>query len=220
MTFRILLLLIAACAADVHAQKDPQRFEGTIINFEERDKFDPPAEGVILFTGSSSIAIWHDIPNHFPDHDVINRGFGGSEFSDLLHYKDRVIFAYKPSKIFIYEGDNDIAAGEPVKSIMKEAKTLRKAIKKELPGVPVIFISAKPSISRWHLKEEYEELNKKLRKYARRTSDTEFADVWTPMLDEDGEVMKDVFLDDNLHMNEKGYEIWQEALRPYVEGKK
>jgi lysophospholipase L1-like esterase len=219
MNHRLLLLLILIIwKIDSYAQKGPERWENTIQNFEEKDKADPPAEGAILFTGSSSIAMWQDVADHFPDHEVINRGFGGSEFSDLLYYKERVIYPYKPSKIFIYEGDNDIAAGEDPKDILKEAKKLRKAIKKELPGVPVIFISAKPSVSRWHLRQKYEELNKGLQKYAKKTKNTEYADVWTPALDENGEVRKDIFLEDNLHMNAKGYKIWQEVLTPYVEG--
>lgn len=217
MAYRIIMLALLLWAGVLQAQETKGRFESSMQEFDEKDRKNPPAEGVILFTGSSSIKMWQDIDEYFPEHDVLNRGFGGSDFSDLLHYKDRVIFKYKPSKIFIYEGDNDIASGEDPKDILKEAKQLRKAIKKELPGVPVIFISAKPSVSRWHLKEQYKDLNKKLQKYAKRTKNTEYADVWTPALDENDEVMKDIFLKDNLHMNAKGYKIWQEVLMPFVE---
>lgn len=217
MRYRFILLILIILTIDLHAQNNPERWESTIQKFEEKDKVNPPAEGAILFTGSSSITMWQDMADYFPDHEVINRGFGGSDFTDLIYYQERVIFPYKPSKIFIYEGDNDIAAGESVKSILKEAKTLRKSIKKALPGVPVIFISPKPSVSRWHLREEYEELNKRLRKYAKRTRLTEFADVWTPMLDENGNVIESLFLEDKLHMNAAGYIIWKAVLRPYVE---
>ena len=39
-----------------------------------------------------------------------------------------------------------------------------------------------------------------------------YADVWTPMLDSNGEVFKDIFLQDGLHLNEKGYKIWAKAI--------
>src|SRR5690606_38372838 len=120
-----------------------------------------------------------------------------------------------PSKIVIYEGDNDIAAGESAKDILKEAKKLRRMIKKELPGVPVVFIPAKPSIARWELKEKYEVFNEKLKNYAEEEELTMFADVYSAMLDDSGMVYKHIFIEDNLHMNAEGYKIWQSVLAPY-----
>ena len=193
------------------------KWEETIQKFEAADASDMPGPGVILFTGSSSIAMWKGLEEAFPEHAVLNRGFGGSEFSDLLYYTDRIVYPYQPSKIFIYEGDNDLAAGESLESIMSEAKRLREEIRRELPNTSVIFIAAKPSLSRWHLKEKYEALNKALKEYAEETEKTEFADVWTAMMGSDGKVREDLFLEDDLHMNEKGYEIWKKVLLPYLE---
>ena len=210
-------LLILICCTQMNAQgSEPEQWEETIREFEEQDKIHPPEDGAVLFTGSSSIAMWEDIEEYFPAHKVINRGFGGSEFSDLLYYADRVIYPYQPSQIFIYEGDNDIASGKSVESILKEAKQLREEIKKELPDTKVIFISPKPSLSRWELKETYEEFNRKLEEYTNETESTEFADVWSPMLDQNGKVLPDLFIEDGLHMNSKGYDIWQQVLAPYM----
>lgn len=194
-----------------------EKWEETIQKFETSDRADKPEPGVNLFTGSSSIALWKDLEKAFPRHEVLNRGFGGSEFSDLLYYADRVIYPYQPSKIFIYEGDNDISAGESLESIMAEARNLRQKIRAVLPDTPVIFISPKPSVSRWGLKEKYEALNNTLKEFADETDLTEFADVWTPMLDAEGKVMEELFLEDELHMNEKGYAIWKKVLQPYLE---
>jgi len=36
------------------------------------------------------------------------------------------------------------------------------------------------------------------------------------MFNSDGKIMSDIFLSDNLHMNKKGYEIWQPILAPYL----
>lgn len=209
------LLLCTKVQAQV-PETGPGRWEETIRNFEEKDRIDPPKEGVILFTGSSSVVMYKELEKHFPDYLILNRGFGGSEFSDLLHYADRVIYPYKPSKVFIYEGDNDVAAGEKPKEIIREARKLRREIAKALPAVPVVFISAKPSVARWHLKEQYEEVNKGLKKIADKTAHTLYADVWTAMLDEEGKVYEHIFLEDNLHMNPEGYEIWRKVLEPYL----
>lgn len=213
-----LLSLLLLVSFGLTAQgNDPKKWEETISNFETQDEVNPPGKGLVLFTGSSSIAMWKDVAEYFPEYDVLNRGFGGSEFSDLLYYTDRIVYPYAPSKIFIYEGDNDLAAGESQESILKEAKSLREEIKAHLPNTPVIFIAAKPSVSRWHLKEKYESLNAALAEYAAENELTEFADIWTPMMKANGEVDETLFLEDELHMNAKGYAIWKKVLLPYLQ---
>ena len=209
--------IILGIVASGTAQSGPERWEPVIRQFERQDSANPVSPEAILFVGSSSIAKWQDIANYFPDQRVINRGFGGSEFSDLLHYADRVIYPYRPAKIFIYEGDNDLANGKSPEQILKEAKRLRSKIRKALGNTPVVFISPKPSVARWELKNQYEKLNALLKKYADQEENTEFADVWTPALDEEGRVFSHIFVEDSLHMNAAGYRIWQKALAPYLE---
>ncbi|MGB3850774.1 MAG: SGNH/GDSL hydrolase family protein [Tunicatimonas sp.] len=209
---------VALSAASLgFAQSGAERWEPTIRQFERQDSLNPVEPGAVLFVGSSSIAKWQNVADYFPDQRVLNRGFGGSEFSDLLHYADRVIYPYQPSKIFIYEGDNDLASGESPQQIMDEAKQLRARIRKALGNTPVVFISPKPSVARWELKDQYEALNAQLEAYASREKDTEFADVWTPALDENGRVLTSIFVADSLHLNAAGYRIWQKALAPYLE---
>ncbi len=214
----LFTLALFSFTLSLFAQKQgPERWEETIRKFEKQDQENPVNPGGILFTGSSSIAMWRDVADYFPEYPVLNRGFGGSQFSDLIYYADRVIYPYKPSKIFIYEGDNDVAAGDDPKSIVKEAKKLRKMIAKALgKDVPVIFISPKPSVARWDKREAYLATNARLKKYAAKAKNTEFADVWTPAIGPDGKVLEHIFLQDNLHMNADGYKIWQEVLMPYL----
>jgi lysophospholipase L1-like esterase len=193
----------------------PLKWEPAITKFEKEDLETPPPSGVNLFVGSSSIVMWN-VANFFPEHKVLNRGFGGSQFSDLLYYVNRVVTPYKPAKIFIYEGDNDIFVGEDPRHILKEAKKVRKIIARKLPGVPVVFISAKPSVARWKFKKQYESLNQGLKKYAKKARNTEYADVWSPMLDQTGNVFTHIFREDGLHMNDEGYKIWQAVLNAYL----
>ncbi|MEZ4983414.1 MAG: SGNH/GDSL hydrolase family protein [Saprospiraceae bacterium] len=217
LKFSLLNIMILFFPLLLTAQEDPTRFEDEIKEFEKMDAKHGHPDGVNLFVGSSSIRMWDDMVSNFPGYFVLNRGFGGSQFSDLIYYADRLIYPYKPVKVFIYEGDNDIAAGEDPKEILKEAKELRKMIAENLgKDVPVFFISPKPSVARWNLKDKYEDLNQILKRYASKEDKTEFIDVWTPALDENGEVQKDIFLEDNLHMNKKGYIIWQTAILPYL----
>jgi len=212
LLFGVLLLSASTC---LQAQ---EQWASSMQHFAAMDAQNQPAPGAVLFVGSSSIARWKDIADYFPEHRILNRGFGGSQFSDLIYYADQVIYPYQPAKIFIYEGDNDLAAGDSPKAILKEAKKLRRMIAKALgKDIPVVFIAPKPSVARWELKGSYEQLNTLLERYARRTAHTAFADVWTPALDEGGQVLQHLFLEDNLHMNAAGYAIWQKVLQPFLE---
>ena len=215
-TIIFLFPLLQACGDMDSKELGPERFEKTVQKFEALDENNPPEEGAVLFVGSSSIAHWDELASRFPEERILNRGMGGSQFSDLLYYDDRLIYPYKPSKIFIYEGDNDLWYDERPEDILNEAKELRSRITEELPGVPVVFISVKPSVARWEMKEQYEEFNRMLKEYAERTPQTQFADVWTPMLNKEGKVYEQIFKKDSLHMNQKGYEIWQSVLAPFL----
>jgi len=209
-----LILISSLCFGQ--ATDGPERFEVGITAYEAGDKFSPFPEGAVLFVGSSSVLMWKDLDEQFPQVKIINRGFGGSQFSDLLYYIDRIVTCYKPSKIFIYEGDNDISAKKKVRDIMDDAKKVRQIIAQKLPGVPVFFIAAKPSVARWKLKKKYQQLNSQLSLFAAGSANTGFVNVWDPALDSNGEVLQDIFLEDNLHMNEKGYAIWKAAIDPFL----
>ena len=218
LTQALVLIIIGFLCNPLSAQpKDPKRWEEKIQQFEKSDAANPVAPGAVLFVGSSSIAKWQDVDDYFPKHRTLNRGFGGSNFTDLIYFADRVIYPYKPSRIFVYEGDNDIAQGDTPETVLKNAKKLRKMIAKALgKEIPVIFISPKPSVARWEIRTKYESTNALLKAFAGKKKYTEFADVWTPAIGKDGKVFSHIFLEDNLHMNAEGYEIWQLVLAPYM----
>lgn len=196
--------------------QNPTRFQSQIEELVQKEYQLGPGRKLALFTGSSSVRMWKDVTDYFPENNVINNGFGGSHFSDLIYYYEELIPKYKPDYLFIYEGDNDIASDKKPGKILKEARLLVERIQQDLPETKVILISPKPSVARWHLHENYEKLNKKLEKLAKKNDNLEFADVWNAMLDENGQVFTDVFLDDNLHMNKKGYDIWGEVIGEFL----
>lgn len=210
-----LFLSIAASLSLLQAQS-PERFRGEIRRFARLDSLQPPGENCILFTGSSSIRMWKSLKVDFPNKPVLNRGFGGSEMSDLLFYAKELIFQYHPAQIFIYEGDNDIAHKKSQETVMEETKQLMAKIHEKWPEMSVVLMAAKPSISRWSLREKYVNYNQLLCEYACQTDDVDYVDVWTVLLDAAGELRRDLFLKDGLHLNEKGYKIWTERIGKFV----
>jgi lysophospholipase L1-like esterase len=193
---------------DAQAQ-DPTRFESEIQAFESADRAVKPPADPVLFTGSSSVRMWTNVAAVFPDYPVMNRGFGGSHMSDLLHYFDRVVAVYKPALIVVYEGDNDLSGGKSVDQVYADYVAFVAKVKQRLPASDVAFLAVKPSPSRAAHLEATRQLNTRLEALAAVDSRLWFIDVFTPMLDNAGQPRPELFGSDMLHMNAAGYALWK-----------
>jgi lysophospholipase L1-like esterase len=169
----------------------------------------------IVFTGSSSIRMWKNLESMFPDHQIINSGFGGSQSSDLFRYYNELILQYNPKKVFIYEGDNDIASKKKTKDIIDTTREIINKIRERNNATQVVIIAAKPSLARWNLKRKYMRLNRAFEKLCEEDSTLQFANVWDVMMD-GKQVKQDIFIGDGLHMNSKGYDLWFSVIKPYM----
>ena len=131
-----------------------QPYSKEIAIFKKQDSVWFPPANAILFVGSSSFTKWTDVQSYFPDYPIINRGFGGSAITDVIRYESDIIFPYKPKQIVIYCGENDIAGDSTVtgKIVFERFKQLYGDIRQHLSNVPIVYISMKPSPSRWAMR--------------------------------------------------------------------
>lgn len=212
--FAALLVACSQSAADA-PDPDPGRFAEEIAAFAAWDAKNSTPKEPILFVGSSSIRFW-ETSAAFPGRAIVNRGFGGSEYSDLLHYYDELILQYAPFKIFVYEGDNDIARGKTPEQVVDDYRELRERIAADLPGTWLYVISIKPSRARWDDWPAMQAANAAIRADIAERERVTYVDLAAPLLDDDGEPL-DVFIADGLHLNERGYALWNEALEPFLD---
>lgn len=191
-------------------------FDSEIAAFESADAANPPPANVIPFVGSSSFKGWPNLPGAFPNHPVLNRGFGGSQMSDVLEYFDRVVARYQPPLVVIYEGDNDLAAGKTVAQVFGDYSNFVWRVQQQLPATDIAFVAVKPSPSRANLLNQMAQLNSLIAGLAdgRRVR---YIDVYTPMLDGTGQPRPELFGPDNLHMNAAGYALWQSIIGPALD---
>jgi lysophospholipase L1-like esterase len=216
MRFKTFLIAtILSFSFIVHAQ-DPGRFQKEIDTIVVKNTKRVNNHDLIIFTGSSSIRRWQNIQDYFPGKNIINTGFGGSMMSDLLYYSDSVIINYKPVQVFIYEGDNDIAAGKKSEDVIKDAEFLFKKIINNLPDIQIVIISVKPSVLRWGLKNEYIKLNNSYKRFSLENKNIRYVDVWTPLLNKDGSPKREIFIADSLHINKLGYDIWAREIKKII----
>ena len=206
---------IGQTCTTLHAQP----FKQEILQFKKSDSIVMPPKGQIVFAGSSSFTKWKDVAMYFPGYPIINRGFGGATLVDLIYYVDEAIIQYQPSQVFIYCGENDMADVDTVSpaTVLHRFKTLHTILLKKLPKTTkVVFVSLKPSLARWHLEPKFIETNKLIEGYIATQKNMQYLDVHTAMLDDNKEVLKDIFIADQLHMNPKGYLIWQKQFAPFL----
>jgi lysophospholipase L1-like esterase len=196
---------------------DPLRFKSDIAELTSLDKINQIGPGGIMFLGSSSIRMWESLEVDFKNYPVYNLGFGGSHTSDVLFYFNDLVIPYKPSLILFYEGDNDLASGKSPGHVFRDFKQFYDLVTRELPGTRIGFIAVKPSPSRWHLRKNYEKYNKKISTYSYKNENVTFIDIYKPMIEKNGRPDPALFLKDSLHMNSKGYDIWEYEVRSFIE---
>src|SRR5437764_12815138 len=112
MTPRLLfaaVLTMVPLAARADENDSFAKWEKAIAAFEAKDTSNPPPQNGIVFVGSSTVRRW-ELSKNFDAKDYINRGFGGSQLADSVHFLDRLVLKHKPRAIVLYAGDNDLAA--------------------------------------------------------------------------------------------------------------
>ncbi|MBT5925209.1 MAG: hypothetical protein HOH33_01175 [Verrucomicrobia bacterium] len=207
-----LSVFLCLSSAQKGKAQGSERWEKNIATYEESDQQNPPPKNGVLFIGSSSIRKWDSLAADFPDKHVINRGFGGSEIPDSIHFFERIVQPYQPSVIVLYAGDNDIGGGHTPEEVFENFKIFAGLVKQRLPKSKLVFIAIKPSLKRWNLAPEMEKANRKIRQYALWHRRVLYADIWNPMLGVDSKPRPELFIQDGLHLSAKGYFVWTQVI--------
>ena len=193
------------------ADPDAARFENAMATFARYDaKNSFPADATV-FVGSSSIVGW-DTGDRFRGMPLINRGFGGSQMSDLVHYVEETVLKYSPRTVVVYEGDNDTSAGKRSQQLLEDYREFVEAVLAAQPSTRIIILSIKPSLSRWDVWPEMQASNAAIEAYAQMDARVDFVDIGTAMLGADGLPRPELFVSDGLHMTPAGYDVWDEIL--------
>jgi lysophospholipase L1-like esterase len=212
-----LQVLDLEMAQRVYEKTDPPEwYENEIRIFEIMDRYNPPPDSAILFTGSSTIRRWYNLSGDMYPWIVINRGFGGSVMKELNLNAERIVFPYKPSRIFVYEGDNDITRGIKPSAFLEECKTFISRCQQRLPGTDIIFLSIKPSPSRMRQWKQMDRANQMLEDLCRRNENVFFIDISSSMFLKPGILKNNIYAEDGVHLNDQGYSLHRQVIRENI----
>jgi pentatricopeptide repeat protein len=211
----LLSFILVLVCLPVLAQEKP--FWNEIQAFKMQDSIAPPKDGMLLFIGSSTFRLWNTLQEDLNNPTIVNRAFGGATLLDMIRYQDAIALKYHPKKIFIYCGENDIASSETVtpEIVLERFTVLYTSLRAKFPQTPIIYVSIKPCILRWAMRDRMMAANAMIQNYLNEQKFSTFVSIWDAML-EQGVPKNDIFREDNLHMNAKGYAIWIKALSPLV----
>ncbi|WP_339092840.1 SGNH/GDSL hydrolase family protein [Variovorax paradoxus] len=206
----------AAAARDYLAAKD--RWHNELAAFARADQERFPAPGGVVFVGSSTVRMWTRLAQDFPrvPAGVVNRGFGGSTLNDCSLFARDLVVRYKPRQVVVYAGDNDLAEGRTPLQVLDSFARFANAVRAELPDTRISFVSVKPSPSREQLLPQIRETNHVISAYLNLLPNSEFIDIYTPMLGADGRPRMELFRGDRLHMTDEGYRLWQSVIGPHL----
>ncbi len=202
----------------LHSSVFSQPFINEIKAFRKADSITAAAKDAILLIGSSSFTNWKNVATYFPNHTIINRGFGGSSLPHMTLYADDIIFNYNPKQIIIYCGENDLTGGPSITAdtVFERVKKLHQLIRSRYKKVTISYISMKPSPSREKYLETMQKANRLIKTFMEQQKRSNYIDVYNSMLDDNGNILTHIFLSDKLHMNAEGYKIWQGIIAPYL----
>ena len=188
-------------------------FIDEINEFKRLDKENFPEKGKILFIGSSSIRFWDSLEEDMEPLEVLNRGFGGAQISHVIHHFEDIVKPYNPKAIVFFCGTNDLTALKTPEETLNDLKKFLSLVRNGFGNIKVYVIGIKPSVDRLYLDKEERTFNNLINSLASEDTYLEYINVWDSMLDKNGERMPQLYLDDGLHLNDEGYELWTKLVR-------
>ena len=193
------------------------RHEEKLAEKEKMEKVD------LLMIGDSITHGWEEagretFAKYYKDRNTLNIGFSGDRTEHVLwRFKNGAIDGIKPKLAVVMIGTNNTGhRKEDPKTTALGIQFILAELKNRLPETKVLLLAVFPRDEK--PTGEFRSINTKLNEMIKEFADEKhvwFLDINSSFLDKDGNLPKDI-MPDLLHPNQKGYEIWAEAMEPSV----
>ena len=212
----MIALLLALLALPLAAQA-PDRFAEQVATLVADDQAHPPAEGSILFIGSSIWRLWSTVAQDMAPLPVYNRAFGGSQTPDLLRHFDALVVPHKPRIIVYYCGSNDVNAGQSADAIAGRIHEFATRVGRSLPATRMIFASINRSPDKEKRWDVVDAVNARVRDgFTREFAFLSYLDLNPALFDAAGKARVDLYLPDMLHFKPPAYVAFTAIVKPVL----
>ena len=195
-----------------------ESMEDAVCEYER----EPIEKGKIVFYGSSTFTRWsakygmrplsESLLGKSGERCVINRGFGSSCAEHQLYYYSRLIRPLEP-KVFVYIPFGNYASfGYSVEENWELAQRVLAYVKTDFPDVKIYLCPTNPVKKERNLTtvRSIEESISLMKAYCEKNPDCKLIDISGY---EQFNTRKDIFVEDCIHLNSEGYEIYGEIMR-------
>lgn len=215
----LLLGLLLVLPQFAQERKYSTFYEQRATLFEEL----PVTSKDIIFLGNSITngCEWNEL---FQNKNVKNRGISGDVCMGVYDRLEPIVKG-NPAKIFLLIGINDVSRGASVDEIISKIEMIIHKIKSESPKTKLYLQSILPvndcygmfngHTSRWKLVKQINDLLKAL---AVKEAIT-YIDLYSRFVDEQTGKMNPEYTNDGVHLLGKGYLLWRDIVKPYVNQK-
>lgn len=168
----------------------------------------------LVFIGDS-LTEWYDWRKRFPGSKVMNLGISGETVEELLDRRDRIREIVKdPHVVFLMTGINNVLMERydisgPFREIVRNLATWYKS-------ATIVVQSLLPVDMPWIGNDLIRDVNRKLKEIAEQEN-AEYLDVYGSFVDDDGNVKPGLLSGDGVHLADKGYEVWAEAVEEFLD---
>jgi len=199
---------------------DPRAWEGDIAELVANTEAGNPPEDAVLFVGSSSIRLWDTLADDMAPLPVIRHGFGGAKIYDVVYYAEPLITRWNAPKVVIFVSSNDINGNDDHEKapvyIGKQLRALFEIIFSVKPETEVFYIAITPTEFSWDKWESVKRANTIASQVCDEFENATYIETANIFLDENGEPNSDLFLFDGLHLNDDGYKVWTDRIKPFL----
>lgn len=174
--------------------------------------------GAVVCIGSSHMANWKTLQAALKPLTIFNLGIGGSKMSHAAElFTPLLVVPAKPRAVILYEGSNDLNAGETPENILGNFQKLHQHLHRALPETRLYVLGIVPSpgkrFERWNA---IQATNALIKAECAAHGWIKFLDTTTPLIGADGQPRPECFIPNDPHMTAKGYETWSSVIVPVV----
>ena len=172
---------------------------------------------LILFTGSSIIAMWGSLPDYFRWVPIVNTAVGGSQTHEILARLDELVIAHAPRLVCYYCGSNDINHEVPASAIVANVRATFDTLRTRLPVRGFIYLSiikAPQKRERWQVVDA---VNAQLAEMATHVAGFHFLDINPLFFAADSNPRWDFYVEDQLHLTPAAYAAMGEYAAPRIQ---
>ena len=214
MMFWVVLPLCAELPMD-QVKVAREKWGEDIAKLKALDKKEKYSKEAILFLGSASIRRWETIKEDMAPYEVIQRGYGGAKYADLAVFAEELIAPHEFRAVVIYVG-NDVTGLETdatPEQVAEWFKVVADAALARQPEAKVFCVAITPTPKRWEAQPKIVQVNTALRAMCFQNPKFNYVITTQCFLTEEGLPKEALFVEDKLHLNAAGYQVWAERIK-------